>query len=295
MLERVSSLRPPTISARKEPANNPALDAISLHKQQGVYEKASAHIKNGLDQRILTPIATRNDFLTLIRQSPEAEIAANDIFLLAGGKEFPDVPPLEDFFVINEPYTGADGIIRKPLPKYVPKTSHPHLLAMQEAYKRFLAESGNVNRPGLIVESGYRSPYYQVGLMIREMTAADPYEVLERLMIPGKSQHENYIHGAVDIMNVGDGQGVLEDPKDNKVGFENTQEFMWLLNNSFKFGFWLPYFPDTHDLLKPTDKDGVLIEPWHFQYHEDAQRLTEQYKVREAFLERKDLMHLLKS
>ena len=64
---------------------------------------------------------------------------------------------------------------------------------------------------------------------------------------PGHSEHETGL--AVDINNAS-----------SKAHFENTKEYAWLINNSYKYGFILRY---------PQDKEfitGYKYEPWHYRY-----------------------------
>ncbi len=119
-------------------------------------------------------------------------------------------------------------------------------------------ELNNANIP-LTVKRGYIS--------YEEQKSAFEYEV-EKLMMndesltkamaeklaesiterPGTNEHQSGL--AVDIHNMAvDG-----------VGFEETEAFSWLMDNSWKFGFILRYRENKSELT------GYQFEPWHFRY-----------------------------
>lgn len=75
------------------------------------------------------------------------------------------------------------------------------------------------------------------------VTNADTYSAR-----PGFSEHHTGL--AVDIDNI----------KTSYTNFESTNEFKWMLENAYKYGFILRY---------PSDKvniTGYIYEPWHYRY-----------------------------
>lgn len=47
--------------------------------------------------------------------------------------------------------------------------------------------------------------------------------------------------------------------------FENTDEFKWLVNNCYKYGFILRYRKGKEDITK------YVYEPWHYRYIGDVE------------------------
>lgn len=65
---------------------------------------------------------------------------------------------------------------------------------------------------------------------------------------PGFSEHHTGL--AIDIDNI----------KTSYVNFENTNEFKWMQENAYKYGFILRYPSDKVDIT------GYIYEPWHYRY-----------------------------
>ena len=111
-----------------------------------------------------------------------------------------------------------------------------------------MAEDASKEKLKLIAMSTYRSYDYQENLYTKYLNQdgkelADTYSAR-----PGHSEHQTGL--AVDIYN----QEV------NYTNFENTKEFEWLKENSYKYGFILRY---------PKNKSkitGYIYEPWHYRY-----------------------------
>lgn len=76
--------------------------------------------------------------------------------------------------------------------------------------------------------------------------AADTYSAR-----PGFSEHQTGL--AFDVGN--------KDPKhDAMMSFKDTNEFNWLKENSYKYGFILRYPKDKENIT------GFMYEPWHYRY-----------------------------
>ena len=107
------------------------------------------------------------------------------------------------------------------------------------------AQKDNLN---IIAISGYRSYTYQEKLYnkyvkIDGKEKADTYSAK-----PGHSEHQTGL--AVDISN-----GIT-----SYMNFENTDEYKWMINNAYKYGFILRY---------PKGKEtitGYNYESWHYRY-----------------------------
>lgn len=106
---------------------------------------------------------------------------------------------------------------------------------MQEMF--LAAEHDNVN--GFIITSGYRSYERQQEVYME----SEPGYAQK----PGASEHQTGLCFDVTAMNSGD-------------GFENTEQYEWLRQNAYKYGFIQRY---------PANKShitGIEHEPWHYRY-----------------------------
>ncbi len=112
----------------------------------------------------------------------------------------------------------------------------------------FLAKKASENGYNIRAVSTYRSYDYQTTLYNNYVkndgvNNADKYSAR-----PGFSEHQTGL--AVDVDNV----------STDYMHFENTNEFQWMQDNAYKYGFILRY---------PKDKEyitGYTYEPWHYRY-----------------------------
>jgi len=70
---------------------------------------------------------------------------------------------------------------------------------------------------------------------------------------PGHSEHQTGL--AVDVLHRGHDGGLMID-----MGFENSRQFSWLVENAHEFGFILRY-PRGYRV-----HHGFMFEPWHWRY-----------------------------
>lgn len=134
-------------------------------------------------------------------------------------------------------------------PQYLPKQVYEAYHQMNEAMKRDLGKQ-------LLVESGYRSPAYQLYTFCFFMPKHG-YSLAESgkwIAIPGYSEHGAPKVQAIDFINE---EGV--NGEDRVEDFEALPEYRWLLEHAGQFGFELSY---------PRDKPGITFEPWHWRYPE---------------------------
>lgn len=106
---------------------------------------------------------------------------------------------------------------------------------MQEMF--LAAEHEDMN--GFIITSGYRSYERQQEVYME----SEPGYAQK----PGASEHQTGLCFDVTAMNSGD-------------GFENTEQYKWLRQNAYKYGFIQRY---------PANKShitGIEHEPWHYRY-----------------------------
>lgn len=97
------------------------------------------------------------------------------------------------------------------------------------------------------------------------------------IAIPGTSEHQTGL--AVDFITPG--YMYLDD------GFEDTDAYKWLVENSYKYGFILRYPSDKSELT------GINYEPWHFRFigFEHAEKIYESGLCLEEYMERESENH----
>ena len=115
--------------------------------------------------------------------------------------------------------------------------------------------------------SGYRSYSHQTSLY-NNYVAKDGFDNAERYSArPGYSEHQLGL--AMDILN-----------KNWQFISKNDEEYTWLVNNSYKYGFILRY-PEGKENIT-----GYMYEEWHFRYFglELAKELYDKKLIYEEYL-----------
>ncbi len=123
------------------------------------------------------------------------------------------------------------------------KMTHDATVAFNQMAKAAKEEGYNIR-----AMSTYRSYSYQDGLYNRYVQNdgvenADTYSAR-----PGHSEHQTGL--AVDVDNV----------KMTYTNFGNTNEFSWMKNNAYKYGYILRYTQENEFIT------GYKNEPWHYRY-----------------------------
>lgn len=152
---------------------------------------------------------------------------------------------------IDDQWVEKQGVRSKINTQYLPENVYAAYLSMMEAMQRDLGKR-------LYVDSGYRSPAYQLYLFLF-YTPEHHYSLKETnqwVAFPGHSEHGNPSIQAIDFINEkginGDDDGqVVED-------FERLPEYEWLQKNAAGFGFRISY--------PRGNKTGTTFEPWHWSY-----------------------------
>lgn len=139
-------------------------------------------------------------------------------------------------------------------PQYLPK---PAL----ESYRRMMAAMKADLGKELLVESGYRSPAYQLYLFIFFMSNHEMsiIETKKHVALPGYSEHGAPQTQAIDFINEAAINGEYNPPE-----FEALPEYAWLQKHAKAFGFFISY--------PRGNKSNSAFEPWHWHY--EAQRDT---------------------
>ena len=130
--------------------------------------------------------------------------------------------------------------------QFLPEAAYQAYLRMMDAMERDLGKR-------LLVESGYRSPAYQLYLFLFYMPKHG-YSVREtnrHVALPGCSEHGAPDFQAIDFITSGGING-----EDQTAEFEELQEYGWLHARAKEFGFYLSY---------PRGGESAF-EPWHWHY-----------------------------
>lgn len=139
------------------------------------------------------------------------------------------------------------------------KTTQQLKLYAAKSLEALFKEMHAIEYYDMAVYSGYRSYSYQDSLFeqyVANEMAADPTLTRERAEAivltystkPGTSEHQTGL--AVDM----DTMGAFS------TDFQYTDEYKWLMENAWKFGFILRFPADKVDITT------IQFEPWHFRY-----------------------------
>ena len=120
----------------------------------------------------------------------------------------------------------------------------------KEAYESYLIMKSDLEKEGLNIRiiSAYRSYEYQENLYNNYLKYETKSLVDTYSARPGYSEHHTGL--AIDVDNT-------------KLDFNKfylTKEFLWMQENSYKYGFILRYPKDKENIT------GYTYEPWHYRY-----------------------------
>lgn len=136
--------------------------------------------------------------------------------------------------------------------------------------KKLLKDMNKEFETEMVIDSGYRPYLYQENLM-NDLIKEKGINAYKSLAMPGHSEHQTGL--AVDIGFYNNGV------YDNHFNPDNyLEEFKWLKENSYKYGFIIRYPKDKEDIT------GYIYEPWHLRYIGDlAEFLTKQNLTLEEY------------
>lgn len=125
-----------------------------------------------------------------------------------------------------------------------------------EAYQRMMAAIEADLGKRLLVESGYRSPAYQLYLFLFYLPkhGTSIRETNRHVALPGCSEHGSPAFQAIDFITPAGING-----EDRPGEFEELQEYGWLQARAREFGFYLSY---------PSGGPSAF-EPWHWHYEDN--------------------------
>ena len=102
----------------------------------------------------------------------------------------------------------------------------------------------------LSILSGFRTYYKQYTIINYKLKKGLTLkEILKENKLPGLSEHHS--GNAIDIIS--NSYKLSSD-------FENSSAYVWLIQNAYKYGFYLTY--------PKNNKDGIIFEPWHWYFKE---------------------------
>ena len=168
--------------------------------------------------------------------------------LQGSSQELPPTPPDVEFARLDGQVVFKEGAPTIVEAQYLPRE-------VFEAYGRMMAAMERDLGRRLLVESGYRSPAYQLYLFVFYLSNHG-YSIRETnrfVALPGYSEHGCPLRQAIDFMTQ---DGVNGDGKPE--AFEARPEYAWLQAHAGAYGFVLS-FP-RHN---PTN---TSFEPWHWRY-----------------------------
>ena len=149
---------------------------------------------------------------------------------------------------VGEQYVMKDDTKTLLDPQFLPR-------AALEAYQRMMdAMQADIGRR-LLVESGYRSPAYQLYLFLYYLPKhhVSIIETNRFVALPGHSEHGYPPRQAIDFINEDGING-----EDHPEQFEALPEYQWLRSRATEFHFALSY---------PRDNVyQTAFEPWHWHY-----------------------------
>ena len=148
---------------------------------------------------------------------------------------------------------GRQAVVKEGLaaaldPQYLPRPAF-------DAYQRMMdAMQADLGRR-LLVESGYRSPAYQLYLFLFYLPK-HAYSIVETnrfVALPGHSEHGHPPRQAIDFINEAGING-----EDHPEEFEALPEYAWLQQRAGEFGFVLSY--------PRHNSHNTSFEPWNWHY-----------------------------
>ena len=257
---------------------------IDEHREQGVFDRAVERITAAVEAGTVTPLWTLEQMLAFMDEDEATTTAFEDVLLASatdGTVEsalrcFRTVPDEDQFLILRQHNIGPDGVEHTSLPKYAPKTIANDVLALQahsQQYMTWLSDTlGVPPRPGILIESAFRSDPYQVVTRVLAAALHGGRYMLAYTAAPGESQHGDYSHPAVDVLYMGGWHGEDERSQYGESdAFLRTPEAAYLAQFAAQYHLRRPYAPDLGDPTGAASRGDIAVESWHFQYDPDAE------------------------
>lgn len=180
-------------------------------------------------------------FLDAIRRLDPAQLKGSS-------RKLPPASAGESFVRLDSQRVLKEGKPTPLDPQYLPQP-------VFEAYRQMMVAMEQELGKRLLVESGYRSPAYQLYLFLFYLPkhGHSIRETNRHVALPGCSEHGSPLRQAIDFITPGGING-----EDRPEEFEELQEYGWLLHRAKEFGFHLSY----------PRRGPSAFEPWHWHYEE---------------------------
>ena len=209
-------------------------DILNLMKERFyIHSRLDRYLKvleEGYDYRDAIERVNANRDLTFYEDSFESDLSVNNLIIANKYYTLGEFVP-SNLVQIDSQY-GIDGYLQD---------------EAYEAYKQ-MANDAKSNGLSLWIASPYRSYKSQYRIYNRYLEN-DPVEVVDTYSArPGYSDHQTGL--TADIVS----------PGYDFDNFEDSNEFEWLQENAYKYGFILRYSKDK------TDITGYMYESWHYRY-----------------------------
>lgn len=126
--------------------------------------------------------------------------------------------------------------------------------AVYDAYTRMNQRMQKDLGTILRIESGYRSPAYQLYLFLSRLPRHqfNMAKTNRHVALPGQSEHGSLQHLAIDLINAAGING-----EDNPRNFRLLPEYRWMTLHAEVYGFELSF---------PEPTTDSAFEPWHWRY-----------------------------
>lgn len=158
-----------------------------------------------------------------------------------------DAPTRPSLVRLDNQCTFKNGQAKAIPPQYVTQ-------AVYDAYTRMSQSMQKDLNTTLRIESGYRSPAYQLYLFLSHLRRYqfNIAKVNRHVALPGQSEHGSLQHLAIDFINADGING-----EDNPRNFSLLPEYRWMTLHAEVYGFELSFQEPTTD---------SAFEPWHWRY-----------------------------
>ena len=226
-----------------EPVDIEALHATLRTLEPTISAKKSDGTANGLTwDALYEPLSPdQRVFLDEVRALKAETLGATSHY-------FGELASEPDLLPVGTQSTTKNGTSSPLDPQYLP-------WKVFEAYQRMMDAMHADLGKRLLVESGYRSPAYQLYLFLFYLPKHG-YSIVETnrfVALPGHSEHGYPPRQAIDFINE---EGI--NGEDHPEAFEALPEYQWLQRRAHEFGFALSY---------PRDNPlHTAFEPWHWHY-----------------------------
>ena len=227
---------------RLEPQERETLQATLIALDPAISAKKRDGTANVLTwDELYAPLApVQRAFLDEMRRLKAESLGATSHFF--GEVSGTDLAP------VGAQQTVKNGVAAPLDPQYLPRTVLTAYERMMEAMRRDLDRR-------LLVESGYRSPAYQLYLFMFYMPKHG-FSIVETnrfVALPGHSEHGYPQRQAIDFINESGVNG-----EDHPEEFEALPEYRWLQQHAHEFGFAISY--------PRGNAQHTSFEPWHWHY-----------------------------